>query len=212
MGGANNDAEGRVILRPHEGKVLLTDVQVQGRAPTPARGRGGAGRGGAGRLPGSRQPCSGARAGEGPAAAHPRSARFLRDTACPLAPRHHTPSRPALSLSQVTDSGEVVVKGRKPPFRLLVRAKRRGGGPLQVLPAVSEGFVVATRRVKGETKADIPLMNEHVSKISRVGKETCKKLANLREAAQSVSRLAGVPAHAPAPRPCRRPLRAPRCT
>jgi hypothetical protein len=168
MGGANNDDEGRVILQPHEGKVLLTDVQVRRRA---------------------------AAHGCATPYAHTRLCRRLLAVCLGAKPGAASPPTPQLPTPrrQITDSSEVVVKGRKPPFRLLVRAKRRGGGALSVLPAVSEGFVVATRRVKGETKADIPLTNEHVSKLSHVGKETCKKLANLAEAAAQAASQVRMP-------------------
>lgn len=48
----------------------------------------------------------------------------------------------------ITDSSEAMLSGRKPPFRLLVKAiSRATGQPLpSVHKAVSEGFVVATRR------------------------------------------------------------------
>lgn len=43
----------------------------------------------------------------------------------------------------VTDSSEAILSGRKPPFRLLVRAMLPPGGPrLNIRHAVSEGFVV----------------------------------------------------------------------
>ena len=52
----------------------------------------------------------------------------------------------------VTDSSEALLSGRKPPFRLVVRAKRKGGQHLSLRPAVSEAFVVATRRVRTSHK------------------------------------------------------------
>lgn len=42
----------------------------------------------------------------------------------------------------VTDSSEAMLSGRKPPFRLLVRAVATDGRPISVRHAVSEGFVV----------------------------------------------------------------------
>ncbi len=48
----------------------------------------------------------------------------------------------------VTDSSEALLSGRKPPFRLLARAVGPGGAPAPVRHAVSEGFVVATRRTR----------------------------------------------------------------
>ncbi len=43
----------------------------------------------------------------------------------------------------VTDSSEAMLSGRKPPFRLLVRAVHADGHRLNVRHAVSEGFVVS---------------------------------------------------------------------
>ena len=60
----------------------------------------------------------------------------------------------------VSDSSEALLSGRKPPFRLLVRAVAEGGGgragggggraapPSSIRHCVSEGFVVATRRTR----------------------------------------------------------------
>ena len=42
----------------------------------------------------------------------------------------------------VTDSSEAMLSGRKPPFRLLVRAIATDGRPIRIRHAVSEGFVV----------------------------------------------------------------------
>ena len=42
----------------------------------------------------------------------------------------------------MTDSSEAILSGRKPPFRLLVRAVATDGRPINVRHAVSEGFVV----------------------------------------------------------------------
>jgi hypothetical protein len=52
----------------------------------------------------------------------------------------------------VTDSSEALLSGRKPPFRLVVRAKHKRGQHISLRPAVSEPFVVATRRVKTSHK------------------------------------------------------------
>ena len=94
----------------------------------------------------------------------------------------------------VTDSSEAMLSGRKPPFRLLVRAVVRasaaggtggaaaaaGGGGKRGEPparhAVSEGFVVATRRTRTAGKVEIPNVDDHVSKLEHMGKETVKKL------------------------------------
>jgi hypothetical protein len=68
---------------------------------------------------------------------------------CLFSPQH---GRVVLQDLAVTDSSEAMLSGRKPPFRLVVRAKRKGGQHLSIRPAVSEAFVVATRRVKTSHK------------------------------------------------------------
>ncbi|KAK9793199.1 hypothetical protein WJX73_002582 [Symbiochloris irregularis] len=83
----------------------------------------------------------------------------------------------------VTDSSEAMLSGRKPPFRLLVRAVATDGRPISVRHAVSEGFVVATRRTRTAGKVEIPNVDDHVSKLEHMGKETVKKLQDLRNAA-----------------------------
>ena len=52
----------------------------------------------------------------------------------------------------ITDSSEALLSGRKPPFRMLVRAVHKEARPLNVKHAVSEGFVVATRRTRTANK------------------------------------------------------------
>ena len=42
----------------------------------------------------------------------------------------------------VSDSSEAILSGRKPPFRLLVRAVASDGRKVNIRHAVSEGFVV----------------------------------------------------------------------
>lgn len=54
----------------------------------------------------------------------------------------------------VTDSSEALMTGRKPPFRLVVRARHTAGLQLKIRHAVSEPFVVATRRVKASHKVE----------------------------------------------------------
>ncbi|GMH34106.1 hypothetical protein BSKO_01940 [Bryopsis sp. KO-2023] len=87
----------------------------------------------------------------------------------------------------VTDSSEALLSGRKPPFRLLVTASDRQGRNLRIRHAVSEGFVVATRRTRTAGKVEIPSVDDHVSKLEHMGKETVKKLNSLRAAAESAS-------------------------
>ena len=48
----------------------------------------------------------------------------------------------ALPDLHVSDSSEAMLSGRKPPFRLLVRAAHRDGRKVNIRHAVSEGFVV----------------------------------------------------------------------
>lgn len=51
-----------------------------------------------------------------------------------------------------------------------MRAVHRNGEPFEgVGYALSEPFVVATARVKGAAKLDIPHVDDHVSKIDCVG-------------------------------------------
>lgn len=76
----------------------------------------------------------------------------------PVAGAAHTPtskvlvplSKGAAALPElhVTDSSEAMLSGRKPPFRLLVRAVRAGQALPNIRHCVSEGFVVATRRTR----------------------------------------------------------------
>ncbi|KAI8470506.1 MAG: hypothetical protein J3K34DRAFT_521291 [Monoraphidium minutum] len=84
----------------------------------------------------------------------------------------------------VTDSSEALLQGRRPPFRLLIWCPDGlGGFDHSVTYTVSDDFVVATRRVKQANKADIPMVNDHVSKIEHIGRETVKKLSDMRAAA-----------------------------
>lgn len=102
----------------------------------------------------------------------------------------HTPaSRVAVQLSHgqaalpdlhVSDSSEAMLSGRKPPFRLLARALAPPGAPYSIRHAVSEGFVVATRRTRTAGKVEIPNVDDHVSKLEHMGKETVKKLQDIR--------------------------------
>eukprot|EP00798_Chlamydomonas_sp_ICE-L_P030155 gene30155-35135_t len=99
-----------------------------------------------------------------------------------LMPINHGKS--ALPDLHVTDSSEAILSGRKPPFRLLVRALLPESRPkLKIRHAISEGFVVATRRTRTAGKVDIPSLDDHVSKLEHMGKETVKKLQDIRTAA-----------------------------
>ncbi|WIA37589.1 hypothetical protein OEZ86_014494 [Tetradesmus obliquus] len=83
----------------------------------------------------------------------------------------------------VTDSSEALLSGRKPPFRLVARAKHSDGRRLRIRHAVSEPFVVATRRVRASHKVEIPGMDDAVSKLDHMGRETVRKLGDLAAAA-----------------------------
>lgn len=95
---------------------------------------------------------------------------------------------------QVTDSSEALLTGRRPPFRLCVFAVQNNGQfHPEVRYAVSEEFVVATRRVKQANKADIPLVDDHISKIEHIGRETVKKLTDMRAAAAEIGVEMSIP-------------------
>ena len=49
-----------------------------------------------------------------------------------------------------------------------------------------QGFVVATRRTRTAGKVDIPSIDDHVSKLEHMGKETVRKLQDIAAAAQQV--------------------------
>ncbi|KAK9831959.1 hypothetical protein WJX81_003135 [Elliptochloris bilobata] len=83
----------------------------------------------------------------------------------------------------ISDSSEAMLSGRKPPFRLLVRAVATDGRAVNIRHAVSEGFVVATRRTRTAGKVEIPNVDDHVSKLEHMGKETVKKLQDIRGSA-----------------------------
>lgn len=85
---------------------------------------------------------------------------------------------------KVTDSSEALLTGRAPPFRLLARVVQRGGIPLPgIAPVLSEPFVVATARVRGAAKVEIPHVDDSVSKLEGLGVQTQKKLEDIAAAA-----------------------------
>lgn len=84
----------------------------------------------------------------------------------------------------VSESSEALLSGRKPPFRLLVKGVDKQGRGLKIRHAVSEGFVVATRRTRTAVKVEIPSIDDHVSKLEHMGRETVKKLQGLQGAAE----------------------------
>jgi len=99
-------------------------------------------------------------------------------------PRGNKVSLPEL---HVSDSSEAILSGRKPPFRLLVRALLPNGrAKLRIRHAISEGFVVATRRTRTAGKVEIPSLEDHVSKLEHMGKETVRKLQDIAMAGMQV--------------------------
>lgn len=122
-----------------------------------------------------------------PLLAHGRSGSYSDEQRVVVPMIHGQAMLPDL---KVTDSSEALLTGRAPPFRLLARVVRRGGDLLPgVAPALSEPFVVATARVKGAVKAEIPHVDDHVSKLEGLGVQTQKKLEDITAAAVA----AGVP-------------------
>jgi hypothetical protein len=93
---------------------------------------------------------------------HSTCLRLLTLPCNPLWSSTATPPHPALHAYQrgrvllpdlaITDSSEALLTGRKPPYRLLVRALHKDGRRLSIKPAISEGFVVATRRTRSANK------------------------------------------------------------
>lgn len=90
-----------------------------------------------------------------------------------------------LSGLMVTGSSEAILTGQRPQFVLLARAIDASSGTAipYVPPLFSEGFVVATARVRTAVKKDIPHCNDPVSKLNALGKATQEKLRDLRQAA-----------------------------
>ncbi|KAA6419351.1 MAG: nitrogen regulatory P-II [Trebouxia sp. A1-2] len=88
----------------------------------------------------------------------------------------------------VAGSSIAMLQGQRPPFRLLVRATgvRDGRRVEYVKPVVSDAFVVATQRVKTAQKAEIPHIDEPVSKIENVGVQTQNKLQDIKAAAEQI--------------------------
>ena len=89
----------------------------------------------------------------------------------------------------VTYSSEALLSGRRPPFRLMVKISSPGALPGHlVLPAVSEGFVVASGRSRLAQKKCIPSVDDPVGRLEHMGKERVKKLRDL----VSTARIMGV--------------------
>ncbi|KIZ05686.1 hypothetical protein MNEG_2274 [Monoraphidium neglectum] len=108
---------------------------------------------------------------------------------------------------RIIASGEQLLKGngKKPQFRILVRARLRGcndvsstaadvsvaasASLINLRPAISEGFAVATARMKGDVKVELPLTTDEARVIIHLGKAACAKLKDLRAAAAELKRL-----------------------
>lgn len=81
----------------------------------------------------------------------------------PVLSHHAQGGRLVLPELYLTDSSEALLSGRKPPFRLLVRARHVDGRKLSIRHAVSEPFVVATRRVRASHKVgNTAVLQSHV--------------------------------------------------
>ncbi|GAB4816111.1 hypothetical protein N2152v2_003157 [Parachlorella kessleri] len=120
-----------------------------------------------------------------PLLAHGRSGTYTDDKRIVIPMIHGQAILPDL---KITDSSEALLTGRAPPFRLVVRGVRRTGEAIPgMVPALSEPFVVATARVKGAAKLEIPHLEDHVSKIECVGVQTQKKLEDIRAAAAAAN-------------------------
>lgn len=110
----------------------------------------------------------------------------------------------------ITDSSEALLSGRKPPFRLLARSlvassnskatssktPAKEAAMPTIRSAVSEGFVVATRRTRTAGKVDIPNVDDHVGKLEHMGRETVKKLQDIRGSALAAGIEISVPDNA----------------
>ncbi|KAL3135970.1 PSII 6.1 kDa protein [Trebouxia sp. C0010 RCD-2024] len=89
---------------------------------------------------------------------------------------------------KVTESSESVLAGTKrPPFRMVVRAVAPDGTRLNIRPAVSEEFVVVTKRTKNLKKQEIPSLDDPISKLNHIGKETVKKLNEIKASADEMN-------------------------
>lgn len=89
---------------------------------------------------------------------------------------------------KVTESSESVLAGTKrPPFRMVVRAVSNSGSRLNIRPAVSEEFVVVTKRTKNLKKQEIPSLDDPISKLNHIGKETVKKLNEIKASADEMN-------------------------
>lgn len=87
----------------------------------------------------------------------------------------------------VTYSSEALLSGRRPPFRLMVKVTAPGHLPPQtVIPAISDGFVVASGRSRLAQKKCIPSVDDPVGRLEHMGKERVKKLRDLANTARNM--------------------------
>lgn len=84
-------------------------------------------------------------------------------------------------------SSEAMLGGQKSPYKLLVRAvnQHTGAEVPYITFVASEDFVVATPRVAKAVKAEIPCVDDPVSKLEDIGEKTQKKLLDIQAAAES---------------------------
>ncbi|KAI8463825.1 MAG: hypothetical protein J3K34DRAFT_526676 [Monoraphidium minutum] len=92
-------------------------------------------------------------------------------------------------------SSEAVLQGKGCRFRLAVRAVDAAtGAPLEhVGAAVSDPFLVATRRMKQALKRDIPCTADEVGRLRHIGRATTEKLRRLAAAADAEGVALGLP-------------------
>ncbi len=79
----------------------------------------------------------------------------------------------ALPDLHVSDSSEAMLSGRKPPFRLLVRAAHRDGRKVNIRHAVSEGFVVSILSPHSVHAVGLQIPSQHEAVAWRL---TCNPL------------------------------------
>ena len=70
---------------------------------------------------------------------------------------------------------------------MVVRAVKGDGTRLNIKPAVSEEFVVVTKRTKNLKKQEIPSLDDPISKLNHIGKETVKKLNEIKASADEMN-------------------------
>ena len=109
--------------------------------------------------------CSNPAPGAGPLHLHPHRRHPAPDSQLHPPPQSCDPctavQRGSAQLPDlhVTDSSEAMLSGRKPPFRLLVRAIATDGRPIRIRHAVSEGFVVRTAHLGPHCRASQCLLS-----------------------------------------------------